>query len=66
MRQRRTFPPSKWVCFFTYMTGSSIINIPSPLIGKAESGAWLSLLISGGLGIALLVCMLFYIEGIRA
>ncbi len=42
-----------------FMTGSSIINIPGPLIGKANNGAWLSLLLSGGLGFLLLSCMLF-------
>lgn len=47
------------VLFFTFMTGSSIINIPSPLIGKAENGAWLSLLISGAIGMVLLGCMLY-------
>ncbi|WP_372629342.1 GerAB/ArcD/ProY family transporter [Cohnella sp.] len=47
------------VLFFTFMTGSSIINIPAPLIGKAESGAWLSLLISGSIGMMLLGCMLY-------
>ncbi|SFF42713.1 spore germination protein KB [Paenibacillus algorifonticola] len=60
MRQKENVSPKQMgVLFFTYMTGSSIINIPSPLIGKAGSDAWLSLLISGGLGMGLLVCMLF-------
>lgn len=52
-------PMQMGILFFTYMTGSSIINIPSPLIGKAENGAWLSLLISGAVGMALLGCMLY-------
>ncbi|MDQ0062597.1 GerAB/ArcD/ProY family transporter [Paenibacillus harenae] len=47
------------VLFFTFMTGSSIINIPAPLIGKADNGAILSLLISGAMGMALLGCMLY-------
>ncbi|WP_051250414.1 GerAB/ArcD/ProY family transporter [Paenibacillus harenae] len=46
------------VLFFVFMTGSSIINIPGPLIGKAGNSAWISLLISGGLGMCLLWCML--------
>lgn len=47
------------ILFFVFMTGSSIINIPSPLIGKAGNAAWLSLLISGTTGMALLGCMLY-------
>lgn len=47
------------VLFFVFMTGSSIINIPGPLIGKANNGAWLSLLLSGGLGFCVLFCVLF-------
>lgn len=47
------------VLFFVFMTGSSIINIPGPLIGKANNGAWLSLLLSGGLGLCILSCVLF-------
>ncbi|SFD79487.1 spore germination protein KB [Paenibacillus catalpae] len=47
------------VIFFAYMTGSSIINIPGPLIGRAYNGAWLSLLISGALGFCILACILF-------
>lgn len=47
------------VLFFVFMTGSSIINVPGPLIGKASNGAWLSLLLSGGLGFLLLSCMLY-------
>ncbi|WP_337100415.1 GerAB/ArcD/ProY family transporter [Paenibacillus sp. YIM B09110] len=47
------------VLFFTFMTGSSIINIPAPLIGKAQNGALLSLLISGAIGMLLLGCMLY-------
>lgn len=47
------------VLFFVFMTGSSIINIPGPLISKANNGAWLSLLLSGGLGFIILACILF-------
>ncbi|MBD2872357.1 GerAB/ArcD/ProY family transporter [Paenibacillus arenilitoris] len=45
--------------FYVFMTGSSIINVPGPLIGKALNGAWLSLLLSGSLGIGILACILF-------
>ncbi|WP_328285211.1 GerAB/ArcD/ProY family transporter [Paenibacillus alkaliterrae] len=45
--------------FFVFMTGSSIINIPGPLIGKAGNGAWLSLLLSGGIGFCILAMLLF-------
>lgn len=47
------------VLFFVFMTGSSIINIPGALIGKANNGAWLSLLLSGGIGFLILACILF-------
>ncbi|MBD2872073.1 GerAB/ArcD/ProY family transporter [Paenibacillus arenilitoris] len=52
-------PMQMGILFFVFMTGSSIINIPAPLIGKAENAAWLSLLISGAAGMAMLVCMLY-------
>ncbi|MHA6480393.1 GerAB/ArcD/ProY family transporter [Paenibacillus sp. strain BS8-2] len=47
------------VLFFVFMTGSSIINIPGPLIARAGNAAWLSLLISGGAGFLLLAMILF-------
>ncbi|OMF36684.1 hypothetical protein BK133_08535 [Paenibacillus sp. FSL H8-0548] len=47
------------VLFFVFMTGSSIINIPGTLIGKADNGSWLSLLLSGGIGFLILICILF-------
>lgn len=47
------------VIFFAYMTGSSIINIPGPLVGRAGNGAWLSLLISGAVGIGMVACLLY-------
>ncbi|WP_173275934.1 endospore germination permease [Paenibacillus sp. NEAU-GSW1] len=60
MNKLETISPKQIsVLFFTFMTGSSIINIPAPLIGKAENGAWLSLLISGAIGMMLLGCMLY-------
>lgn len=47
------------VLLFVFMTGSSIINIPGPLIGMAGNGAWISLLISGAVGFAMLGMLLF-------
>jgi spore germination protein KB len=41
------------------MTGSSITNIPSPLIGFAKNGAWLSLLLTFVIGLILLGCVLY-------
>lgn len=46
------------VLFFVFMTGSSIINVPGPLIGKAGNGAWISLLLSGAAGFAMLAMLL--------
>ncbi|MEK3882649.1 endospore germination permease [Paenibacillus sp. PL2-23] len=60
MEQQEVVSPMQMgVLFYTFMTGSSIINIPSPLIGKADNSAWLSLIISGAVGMALLACMLY-------
>lgn len=47
------------VLLFVFMTGSSIINIPGPLIGMAGNGAWISLLLSGTAGFAMLGMLLF-------
>ncbi|WP_248928239.1 GerAB/ArcD/ProY family transporter [Paenibacillus hamazuiensis] len=47
------------VLFFAYMTGSSIVNIPAPLIGYAKNGAWISLLLSLSVGTLLLFCVLY-------
>ncbi|WP_373232712.1 endospore germination permease [Cohnella sp.] len=47
------------VLFFSFMTGSSIVNIPGPLIGFAKNGAWISLLLSMSIGMVLLVCLLY-------
>ncbi len=44
--------------FFVFLTGSSIVNIPSPLISEANNGAWLSLLLSGSAGILMLAMLL--------
>ncbi|MCR2804600.1 GerAB/ArcD/ProY family transporter [Paenibacillus soyae] len=47
------------VLFFVFMTGSSIINIPGPLIAKAGNGAWISLLLSGAWGFGVLAMLLY-------
>ncbi|OXM83842.1 GerAB/ArcD/ProY family transporter [Paenibacillus rigui] len=43
---------------FTFMTGSSIINIPGPLIAYAKNGAWISLLLALTAGGIVLSCIL--------
>ncbi|AEI43317.1 GerAB/ArcD/ProY family transporter [Paenibacillus mucilaginosus] len=43
---------------FTFMTGSSIVNIPGPLIAYASQGAWISLLLALAAGMAVLACVL--------
>ncbi|MFC5468868.1 endospore germination permease [Cohnella suwonensis] len=47
------------ILFFCFMTGSSIVNIPGPLIGYAKNGAWISLLLSISIGMILLACLLY-------
>ncbi|MBD0381034.1 GerAB/ArcD/ProY family transporter [Paenibacillus sedimenti] len=47
------------VLFFSFMTGSSIVNIPGPLIGYAKNGAWISLLLSISAGLFFLSCILY-------
>lgn len=60
MNKREIVSPGQLgLLFFVYMTGSSIINIPSPLIAKAENGAWISLLLAGAAGFVFLGCLLF-------
>lgn len=44
--------------FFSFMTGSSIVNVPGPVIGFAHNGAWISLIISNLIGLLLLICLL--------
>ncbi|MCA0754214.1 spore germination protein [Paenibacillus sp. N4] len=44
--------------FYVFMTGSSIINVPGALIGKAGNGAWISLLVSGTAGFCILSMLL--------
>ncbi|MCU6708760.1 spore germination protein [Paenibacillus sp. J5C_2022] len=45
--------------FLFFLTGSSIVIIPSPLTHIAGNGAWISLLISLMLGMLLLACMMY-------
>jgi spore germination protein KB len=47
------------VLLFSYLTGSSIVNIPGPLIASAKNGAWISLLLALTAGFLLLLCMLY-------
>ncbi|MCA0758709.1 spore germination protein [Paenibacillus sp. N4] len=47
------------VLLFVFMTGSSIINIPGPLIARAGNAAWLSLMLSGACGFLVLAMLLF-------
>lgn len=44
--------------FFSFMTGSSIVNVPGPVIGFAQNGAWISLVITNLIGLLLLICLL--------
>jgi spore germination protein KB len=45
--------------FLSFLLGSAIVNIPSPLIASSGNAAWLSLLIAFGIGLLLLCCILF-------
>ncbi|MBA2943656.1 endospore germination permease [Paenibacillus sp. CGMCC 1.16610] len=47
------------VVFFIFLTGSSIINIPQPLIQFARNGSWISLLISCSISLLCLSCILY-------
>lgn len=47
------------VVFFIFLTGSSIINIPQPLIMFARNGSWISLLISCSICLFCLSCILY-------
>ncbi|MBD2847584.1 GerAB/ArcD/ProY family transporter [Paenibacillus sp. IB182496] len=47
------------VLFLFFLTGSSIVIIPSPLTSVAGSGAWLSLLLALLLGMAMLAVLLY-------
>ncbi|WP_199614762.1 GerAB/ArcD/ProY family transporter [Paenibacillus alkalitolerans] len=58
----RAVTVSSWqmaALFLTFVTGSSIVNIPAPLTGAAENAAWISLWIANGLGMLMLSCVLY-------
>ncbi|MCD9020464.1 GerAB/ArcD/ProY family transporter [Cohnella silvisoli] len=53
---RSTLTPNQAaVLFFIFLTGSSIINIPAPLILFSHNGAWISLIATGMFGLLLLI-----------
>jgi spore germination protein KB len=47
------------IVFLAFMTGSAIINIPSPIAGLAKNGAWISILMALSAGYILLACVLY-------
>lgn len=55
----RVKPSQMAALLLSFTTGSTIIFIPSPVIGAAGNGAWLSFLLSGAIGIILTGCVLF-------
>ena len=63
-KQEPISPQQMGALFFAFMTGSSIINIPSPLIGKAGNGAWLSLLILAESVLGMLGCILLFASAV--
>jgi spore germination protein KB len=58
-REEEISPGQMSVLFFIYLTGSSIINIPQPLISFAGNGAWLSLILSYLVSLSFLGCILY-------
>lgn len=46
------------VLFLSFMTGSSIVNVPGPVISLAQNGAWISLCIAYIIGLVLLTVLL--------
>lgn len=48
-------PKQAAVLLFVFLTGSSIINIPAPLIAISDNEAWICLLAAAGLGLLLLI-----------
>lgn len=44
--------------FFSFMTGSSIVNVPGPVIAFAGNAAWISLLLSTVVGFGLLLAIM--------
>ncbi|WP_100408036.1 GerAB/ArcD/ProY family transporter [Bacillus solitudinis] len=60
MKEQQTISSRQMaILLFAFMTGSSIINVPAPLIGIAQNGSWISLLISMVFGMLILTCVLY-------
>ncbi|MEC1903558.1 GerAB/ArcD/ProY family transporter [Priestia megaterium] len=60
MKKRETV--SSWqmaTLLLAFMTGSTIINIPAPLVSLAKNGAWLSIVFGTGIGMLFLSCILY-------
>lgn len=47
------------ILFQAFMTGSSILNIQGPIVGVAQTSAWISILIGNGVGFVVLFFVLF-------
>lgn len=50
--------------FFIFMTGSSIVNVPGPVITMAQNGAWISLLCTLFIG-GIFLAVLFVLHRLR-
>ncbi|MDG0809239.1 GerAB/ArcD/ProY family transporter [Cohnella rhizosphaerae] len=48
-------PKQAAMLLFVFLTGSSIINIPAPLIAISDNESWICLLAAAGLGLLLLI-----------
>ena len=48
-------PTQAAILLFVFLTGSSIINIPAPLIATSGTGSWICLLAAGAAGLLLLI-----------
>jgi spore germination protein KB len=60
MCKDETVSSGQMACLFlSFMIGSSIINLPQPLVEAAGNGAWLSVIISNGFGLILLACIFY-------
>ena len=65
MKDRETISITQMATlFFTFVTGSSMIVIPGPLITMAFNAAWLSILISLAAGL-LLLHIIFYLHSLH-
>ncbi|MDQ0900669.1 MULTISPECIES: endospore germination permease [unclassified Paenibacillus] len=60
MRKQKTVSSRQMATLFlSFLTGSSIVNIPAPLTGAAKNAAWMSLWMANGVGMLLLCCILY-------